>query len=561
MIANQLESRTPTWWQNPAWLLLALYVLVYIFPLGVRPMVSPDEVRYGEISREMIASGDWVSPHFNGVRYFEKPILGYWLNSASFVAFGENAFALRLPTSLAAGLTALIIFFLTLNFATRFSAYLATGIYLSTVLVLGVGTFAVLDTFLSLFLTGAMASYYFAYRAVQPARRQWLLGICGAFCAGAFLTKGFLALVIPTIVIGAYLLARRDWQSMLKTPWIPIIVAGVLVAPWAILVHLREPDYWHYFFWIEHVQRFLGDSAQHKEPFWYFLVNGPFAALPWIAMLPAAVVGMWRGRGEHSPLAGYAVAWVLLPFLFFSASNGKLLTYILPCCAPAAIFLAIGLERYFSTSRRAAFAIGSGCLAMLFAAILVLAALAQRGMFAQELFAADENLRYLGFMGCIAGALFASIFALAARSRGLRLGAITVSGVALFLPLHFAFLPRAHIDGKIPADYLAEELQVGPDTILISDAPYFGSVAWSFKRDDVYVLSEGEISYGLAYPESRHRSLDGPGFTRLIDENRASHDIAVVVRATMESELPSAALARAQRKQRGEVVMFLIPSG
>lgn len=533
--------------------LLALYVLVYVAPLGVRPLVSPDEARYAEISREMIVSGDWVSPRFNGVRYFEKPVMGYWLNSASFEIFGENAFALRLPSALAAGLTALLVFLLTARFATRASAYLAAGIYLTTLLVSGVGTFAVLDTFLALFLTGALASFYAAYAAKKRRRRLGWLAICGAFCAAAFLSKGFLALAIPVIVAGPYLVLRRDWRNLLRMPWVPIVVATALVAPWAALVALREPDFWHYFFWIEHVQRFLGDNAQHLQPFWYFLVTGPFATLPWIAVLPAALIGLRRSE-PTSAFLGYAIIWALMPFLFFSASKGKLLTYILPCVAPLSILLAVGLERYLGAGLRRAYSIGAASLAGVLMLTLVLLAAAQGGAFDATLFADDELPRFFALLACLAGALAAAILALATRGAAMRLTAIGAAGIALVLPLQLAPLPQWLLDSKAPAGFLAADVAVGADTVLISDSSLFGAVAWSFGRDDVYVLSEGEIAYGLAYPESRHRSLDEARLDALV----AAHagDTVMILRDSTAQRLPPALIARAERRQRSDVVIL-----
>lgn len=102
--------------KNPAiiytLLLFSFFFIGYILPLGERALFVPDETRYAEIPREMIASGDWGVPHLNGLRYFEKPPLGYWLNATSIVLFGKNAFAVRLPSALAAGLTALMVFVL-----------------------------------------------------------------------------------------------------------------------------------------------------------------------------------------------------------------------------------------------------------------------------------------------------------------------------------------------------------------------------------------------------------------------------------------------------------------
>ncbi len=79
--------------------LAIVFIGVYLLPLGLRPMVVPDEARYGVIPAEMIDTGDWVVPHLIGIRYFEKPVLGYWLTAVSFLGFGENTFALRLPSA------------------------------------------------------------------------------------------------------------------------------------------------------------------------------------------------------------------------------------------------------------------------------------------------------------------------------------------------------------------------------------------------------------------------------------------------------------------------------
>jgi 4-amino-4-deoxy-L-arabinose transferase len=87
-----------------------LFLLLYLLPLGARPVVIPDEARYAEIPREMLASRDWVVPRLDGLRYFEKPVLGYWLNALSTALFGQNAFAMRLPSAVSTGLSALCLF-------------------------------------------------------------------------------------------------------------------------------------------------------------------------------------------------------------------------------------------------------------------------------------------------------------------------------------------------------------------------------------------------------------------------------------------------------------------
>ena len=370
--SNEIVSR------GGAIALLVLFALVYLLPLGVRPLSSPDEVRYGEIAREMIASGDWVSPHFNGVRYFEKPILGHWLNSLSVAALGESRFAVRLPVALATGLSALIVFLLARRFLTRSTAVLASAIFLSVLIVAGCGSVAVLDAFLALFVTAAVGAYYVAVTAEARRERYAALALCGVACGAAFLTKGFIAWAIPAVVAAPYLIARRDWRTLLISPWLPFGVAILVSLPWGVLVHLREPDFWRYFVIVEHLQRFAGDNAQHPQPPWFFVAYLPAIGWPWIWLLPAAAIGI-RGDGRHKDFLFYTALWAVMPLIFFSASKGKLLTYVLPCFAPLSILLAAGLERYFASGRTRAFRIAASLAAVLLALLLVLLAASQAG--------------------------------------------------------------------------------------------------------------------------------------------------------------------------------------
>ncbi|MGA8181695.1 MAG: phospholipid carrier-dependent glycosyltransferase, partial [Desulfobacterales bacterium] len=123
-----------------------IFVFLYILPLGIRPIIIPDESRYAEIPREMIASGNWIVPKLNGLRYFEKPVLGYWLNALSIELFGENAFAVRFPSAMATGLSAFIIFLLVRRFSGELSAEISAAlIFLTSFIVYGIGTFNILD--------------------------------------------------------------------------------------------------------------------------------------------------------------------------------------------------------------------------------------------------------------------------------------------------------------------------------------------------------------------------------------------------------------------------------
>ena len=181
--------------------LLALFLFVYIMPLGVRLLVVPDETRYAEIPREMLASGDWIVPHLSGIRYFEKTPMGYWLGAAAITVFGENRFATRVPAALATGLSALMILLLVRRFTrSDGTAVLAAAIFLTCTEVFAIGVYNILDPVLSMFLTAAMLSFLLAHDEDDARRRYGLLALAGVCCGFAFLTNGHNFL---------YLLARQ----------------------------------------------------------------------------------------------------------------------------------------------------------------------------------------------------------------------------------------------------------------------------------------------------------------------------------------------------------------
>ena len=350
-------------------ILAALYLAMYILPLGVRPLAVPDETRYAEIPREMIAHGQWVVPHLNGLRYFEKPVLGYWIHAGSLLLFGENNFAVRLPSALSVGLSALLVYLLMLyalrtgpgrpdspedpDIAARWTAGLAVLIFLTSGMVLGIGTFAVLDSLFAFFLTACIAFLFFALETpARSAREKRLLTLTGIACGLAFLTKGPLAGVVLGLVMVAFLCWQGRWREVPRIGLFTLAWTVLTILPWSVLIHLREPDFWNHFFWNEHIRRYLSEDAQHQASFWLFFLALPLLILPWTLLLPAFVPGLrdelrksWRDVEPRGRLLRLALCWLVLPMLFLSTSQGKLLTYILPCMPPLAVLLGLAAQQ------------------------------------------------------------------------------------------------------------------------------------------------------------------------------------------------------------------------
>jgi 4-amino-4-deoxy-L-arabinose transferase len=547
-------------WKRYALLLLLAYLVIYILPLGVRPVMIPDEARYAEIPREMITTGNWVSPHLNGLRYFEKPVLGYWITGISMQLFGDNAFAMRLPSALSAGLSALAIFLLVVHKTRRHAtALLAAMIYLSMLGVYIIGTLNILDSVFSFLLTAAFVSFYFAHCESHPRKRLMQLVLLGVFCGGAFLAKGFLAFVLLAAVIGPYVIWQGRWRELFTRGWIALLVALVVVAPWAILVHLDEPQYWSYFFWEEHVRRFASDDAQHGEPFWFYLAYLPLLILPWIAQLPLSIKGL-LAKNENAGLIGYCMLWFLMPFVFFSLANGKLPTYVLPCLPPLAVLLAMGFETYLENRKITGFKIASVLMAVALLAIAIALLSLQMGMFGETVWYETENWKWISLvLAFLLGAVF---FVLSTRdqspNRRLTLQAMSVAALMLVLTVA---LPQRTAESKMPGDFLlAHADKVTPDTIVISDDIMIHAVNWYYRRTDVYMSAAGESKHGLSFKDSSQRLLAGDALKTFIDAHLNKDNMVIIHHSDADAFMNSIMPPQAQQSRWGTFVFWYIPA-
>jgi len=534
------------------------YGALYLVELGVRPLARMDEFRYVEIAREMLVSGDWVSPRLNGLRYFEKPVLGHWLGAASLAVFGENSFAARLPSAMATGLTALLVaVFLSRLTRDRATGLLAAFIVLTCPAVFGVGTTDTLDPLLTLWLSLAVGSYFCAWREAGSRRRAIWLAVVGLACGLAFLTKGFLAFAVPVIVVAPFLTWQRQWPRLGRDLWIPLGVALLVALPWALSIHRAEPDFWRYFFFEEHLRRFTAGDAQHSKPFWYLLAGLPVMALPWTLLIPAGVDGLKRHTVDRS-LLRYLVLWLLLPLAFFSASRGKLLTYILPCFPPLAMLLAIGLRRCTDPGARY-LKNGLRGILLLCGALLLGLSLNRFGCIGRPVFDATESWRWGSVALALVVGAAACLLALRRTAGAFRVLAPGLAIIPLLLVVPFA-IPNATRVDKMPADFL-ETLakRTPPETILVSDAAFVHPVAWVFKRSDLHMMTAGELGYGLSYPEDRDRLLDAEAFRRLIEESAGRRPVLVALKDSRESLVLASMPDGARRLSHGELVVWQIP--
>ena len=334
------------------WALLAIAVAFLVAETGHTPFFEPDEARYAEIPREMLATGDFVAPHLNGYRYYEKPPLHYWTVAASMSLFGETEWAARLPVKLsAAGMVLVTVFFARRRFGERV-ALLAGLIVATSLLVVALGRLNIIDTPLSFALSSAafaFGSFQEHERAGDRGRARAALYLLHFSCAAAVMLKGLVGLVLPggAILVWALLSRRLSIVPKLFSPG-PLILFLALVLPWHIAIARRDREWFDFYVVGEHFRRYFESGHRRSASgllFVWVLLGGLFPWTPFLGRLreafPSIRRGAWRERGAEAFLQ---VFWVFL-FLFFTASRSKLVPYILPVWPAIAVLVAVGLER------------------------------------------------------------------------------------------------------------------------------------------------------------------------------------------------------------------------
>jgi 4-amino-4-deoxy-L-arabinose transferase-like glycosyltransferase len=360
---------TPPPGRRALWLALAFAMLALWFvKLPERPLAHPDEGRYAEISREMVASGDWVTPRLNGFAYLQKPPLQYWATAAAYEAFGISEWTARLWTALT-GLAAVLV----TGFAGRrllgrpagdfgALALLASPYF---VVMSGINT---LDMGVSLFLSAAVFAYLLSRQKVtRVAERGWML-VAWAAMALAVLSKGLIGVVLPLGTLAAYAIWHRQSAAFARLYLLPgLALFAAITVPWFVLAARANPDFLEFFFLHEHFQRFTTTVHNRAGPIWYFVPILLLAVAPWIVAAGEGGAQAWRARpdGERVSARRFLLLWCVVVFAFFSVSQSKLPAYLLPI-VPALALLA-GDALASGRGRRAAFALAVG--AMVFGAL------------------------------------------------------------------------------------------------------------------------------------------------------------------------------------------------
>ena len=324
-------------------LLLAFALLTWFGNLEHRHLVKPDEGRYSEIPREMVASGDWLTPRLNDIKYFEKPALQYWATATAYTLFGEHHWTARLWSALT-GFLGLLLVYLTAarlwNRETGLYAALALG---SSLLYVLIGHINTLDMGVTFFMTAGLCGFLLAHRDGASARdnRFWML-FTWASLAFSILSKGLIGLALPGAVLVLYTLIQRDWGLWKRLHILSGLALFLLIsAPWFIAVSIANPEFFHFFFIHEHFERFLTKVHGRYHPWYSFVPILLLGILPWITLMFDALARAWQAdTAQRFRPQRFLLIWSVFIFLFFSASSSKLPSYILPIFPALALLIA-----------------------------------------------------------------------------------------------------------------------------------------------------------------------------------------------------------------------------
>ena len=325
------------------WLLLAV-VVIWFGNIEYRKLIEPDEGRYAEIPREMVASGDWVTPRLNDLKYFEKPPLQYWATATAYTVFGEHQWTSRLWTALTGFAGILLVWFVgTRLFGAAAGCYAALllGSSLLYALMAHINT---LDLGVTFFITLGITSLLLAQSQGVDAgiRRNWMW-LAWVALGLAVLSKGLMGLVLPGAALVIYSILQRDiglWKRM-------NLVTGLLLcllvcAPWFYLVMKANPEFFQRFFIYEHYTRFTTREHGRYQPWYYFIPILLLGMLPWTILMFDTLLRTWKSSARMDKAFNperFLLVWVVFVFVFFSKSGSKLPSYLLPMFPALALLM------------------------------------------------------------------------------------------------------------------------------------------------------------------------------------------------------------------------------
>jgi len=502
-------------WQRVAFAVLVLiaFVVLWFGNLEYRNLVDPDEGRYAEIPREMLVTGDWVTPRLNDLKYFEKPPLQYWATAVFYRLFGVDEWVSRLWPALTGVAGIALVFFAGLRLYGRRAGTLSAMILAGMVAYVLFAHALTLDMGLTLFQCTVVLGFAVAQRDGATARetRAWMLGAWVA-AAAAMLSKGLVGIALPAVSVAAYVVIHRDFAILRRLH----VRAGLtlfllLCAPWFVIVSLRNPEFARFFFWHEHFERFLLPTHHRPGAWWYFLPVLALGVMPWLGVLVWSARGWWASEpsARFRPTR-FLVLWCAIVLVFFSASSSKLAPYILPVFP--ALALLIGARIDSLTPRALAVLLGMFALPVVVVAWIAPMEAVHRIHLHGVATYAQRFLPWIEEAGVVLGTGLAVAAWVAWRGR--RGAAVAMASFASLVAVTLAMTGHQSMSPVYSAETSFERMRdadgnVPRDVPFYSVGMYDQTMPFELGRPLTLVAYRDEFALGLdAEPEKGLRTLD-----------------------------------------------------
>ncbi len=518
-LANPFHNTpaTPLSWWLDSLLLIALIGLLFGSFLGSRALMVPDEGRYAEIAREMVTSGDYVTPQLNNIKYFEKPPFFYWLESAFIKAFGMNEWNLRLPPALFGLIGCLFVYLGTRKLFNRRSGLLAGLLLASSGLYFTMSHFITPDIVFTVLLTGSLLAFLLGVNEPVTFRRNIYFLSMYALAALATLTKGLIGILFPGMIIFLWLCCMQEWRILKQCCLITGLVLFLLIAvPWHLMVQNRNPEFFQFYFIDQHVLRYFTNYAQRRQPLWFFPTVVVAGFFPWVCFLVASLAiqcrknftiagwrqslsQLWRQRQQYRNLC-FVIIWAVSITVFFTFSKSLLIAYALPVMPPLAILVALYLS---SVGEKTPLSELSWPL-FITAFLLFLGALI--GVIAihpNHLSAWYMTMALLFFSSILLGMLYFYQRTLA------MLIALFFCISACLISLNLSF---ETIDSRSTKPLVADIKPLLPNTTLIAYQYYYPDLSFYLQQHIIFANYTGELAFGLQHQNHVDWALDKDTF-------------------------------------------------
>src|SRR3990167_561222 len=507
-------------------LVLALFlILFYMYSLGHYPLFIPDEGRYSEAAREMILTGNYITPHVNNVVFLEKPIFHFWLQAIALHFFGVNEWAVRFFPSLIGVLGCLITYLCGRYLFDRQTAIIASVILATSPLYFGAAHYANLDLEVAVFVS---SSLLFFITAVKGYHRSLFLFLSYGCAALAFLTKGLIAIAFPILVIGIWILLLNRWNILKKIHAIKgTILFLIIILPWLILAQQSNPAFFHYFIVVHQITRFLSVGVfNNPMPIWFYVPVVIIGLFPWTVVLfqsaRSAASNIYH-RANNYETELFLLIWPSVIILFFSIPHSKMIGYILPVFPPLALLIAHYLALQINNKNNSRIVLLLMCANFLLAIIIFILTYIKPIIFSPQ-FKIYSNAMVLTL--CISSIL---LFFAKKNMKAIFVSCILTNIFLLIILMHGASFLNTHSTKplvQVLKKYLIPQDEVVNYFKFYQDVPFYLQRYVTIVADwhDQNILFHDnwkrELWSGIAFQNNREQLIDEDTFWQRYDGNK-----------------------------------------